>query len=102
MLAISKGSTSMLWSYEAIIATSVDVSFTDASNLSFEASEGLTTSRPPSLTERESRSLITFEQGGWLVSEGMKIWWMAFSKVWKRSLTSGMVLDRYDNRLESP
>ena len=77
-----------------MIATSVDVSFTDTSNLSFEV--GLTS------TSKASRSLVAFKQGGRSVSEGMKTWWMAFSKGWKRSLMSGMVLDRYDHRLESP
>ena len=27
--------------------------------------------------------------------DGMRTWWMAFSKGWKRSLFSGTVLDRY-------
>ena len=63
---------------------------------------GLVSPKPPSLTGRASRSLVSFEHGGHPVREGMNTWWMASSRGWKRSLTSGMVLDRYVQRLERP
>ena len=70
--------------------------------MSSEVAEGLISPNPPSLTGRDSRSLVSLEPGGHPVRDGMNTWWMAFSKGWKRSLILGMVLDRYVHRLESP
>ena len=55
----------------AMMAASGVVSFTDARNLASEAAEGLIKPRPPSLTGRASKSLVSCEQGGRPVSEGM-------------------------------
>ena len=63
-------------------ATSGAVSFINLS----EVSVGLTSPKPPSLTARASRSLVSFEHGGHPFREGMSTWWMASSKGWKRSL----------------
>jgi len=99
---ISAGSTSPVWSCEVIMATRGVVSFTEASYLSSDVATGFISPRPPSLTGRASRSLVTFEQGGRPVRAGMKTWWIAFSRGWKRSLIPGTVLDKYVHLLESP